>query len=166
MVSVADKPVTHRIARAEAVVTMSSEAFRLVRRNRLGKGDVLAIARIAGIQAAKETSRLIPLCHPIPLDDVDVKLALVHAKRAVHIEVRASTRAATGVEMEAMTGAAVAALTVYDMCKGVDRSAAIAPVRLLAKSGGLSGSWQRPTRGQKAAAPKRAPRPARSGRRR
>lgn len=145
MVDVGGKPETQRVATAEATVTLSAEAMRRVQRSEIAKGDVLAVARIAGIQAAKETFRLIPLCHPIPLDRVRVALTLEPAARKVRIESEVATRAATGVEMEAMTAAGIAALTVYDMCKGVDKGAAITGLRLLTKSGGKSGSWKRGT---------------------
>jgi cyclic pyranopterin phosphate synthase len=143
MVDVGDKPETRRVAVAEGSVSLSAEAFRRLRRNEIAKGDVLTVARIAGIQAAKETARLIPLCHPIGLDTIRVELSLVPAAKAVRIEARTATRAATGVEMEAMTAVAVAALTVYDMCKAVDRSMTIGEIRLLRKSGGRSGEWKR-----------------------
>src|SRR5439155_17863212 len=117
-------------------------------------------AKVAGIQAAKETARLIPLCHPIGLDAIRVDLSLVAAEQAVRIEAQAATRAATGVEMEAMTAVAVAALTVYDMCKAVDRSITIGAVRLLSKSGGRSGDWKRTAAGRPVSG---APRRARSG---
>jgi len=142
MVDVGSKPETRRIARAEATVTLSEEAFRLVRRHEVAKGDVLTVAKLAGIQGAKETARLIPLCHPIPLDVIRVELTLQPRTRSVRIEAEVATRAATGVEMEAMTAVTVAALTVYDMCKAVDRGIAIGKVRLLAKSGGRSGAWR------------------------
>lgn len=144
MVDVSDKSSTLREALARAEVTLSREAFGLVRRNASAKGDVLAVAQMAGIQAAKRTWELIPLCHPLPLDAIEVSLALVASRRTVVIEARARTRAATGVEMEAMTAAAVAALTVYDMVKGVDRGARVGMVRLEEKSGGRSGTWRRP----------------------
>jgi len=143
MVDVGEKAATLRRATAEAAVSLSSEAFRAVRSNRVAKGDVLTVAKIAGIQAAKETARLIPLCHPIPLDAIRVDLALAPSKREVRIEAEVSTRGPTGVEMEAMTAAAVAALTVYDMCKALDRDITIGAVRLVAKSGGRSGTWRR-----------------------
>src|SRR5262245_8052533 len=143
MVDVGSKPETRRIARAEATVTLSEEAFRLVRRHAVAKGDVLTVAKLAGIQGAKETSRLVPLCHPIPIDAIRVDLTLQPRTRSVRIEAEVATRAATGVEMEAMTAVSVAALTVYDMCKAVDRGITIGGVRLLAKSGGRSGSWMR-----------------------
>lgn len=143
MVDVGEKPQTRRTASAEGFVVLSEEAFRRVRLNRIEKGDVLTVAKLAGIQAAKETSRLIPLCHPIPVDAIRVDLALVPSKRQVRIAAEVSTRAATGVEMEAMTAVSVAALAVYDMCKAVDRAITIGPVRLLSKTGGRSGAWRR-----------------------
>jgi len=143
MVDVGTKPETRRVAVAEGRVTLSAEAFRLVRRHEMAKGDVLAVAKLAGIQGAKETSRLVPLCHPIPLDVIHVELRLEPRTRTVRIEAEVATRAATGVEMEAMTAVSVAALTVYDMCKAVDRGITIGDVRLLAKSGGRSGPWRR-----------------------
>ena len=143
MVDVGSKSETRRVAVAEGKVTLSAEAYRRVRRNEIAKGDVLTVAKVAGIHAAKETARLIPLCHPIGLDAIRVDLSLVAGEQAVRIEAEAATRAATGVEMEAMTAVAVAALTVYDMCKAVDRSITIGEVRLLRKSGGRSGEWRR-----------------------
>ena len=143
MVDVGAKPETRRVAIAEGRVRLSAEAFLRVRRNRIEKGDVLTIAKVAGIQAAKETSRLVPLCHPIPIDAIRVDLSLRPARREVFIEAEVATRAATGVEMEAMTAVAVAALTVYDMCKAVDRGITIEGMRLVAKSGGRSGEWRR-----------------------
>jgi cyclic pyranopterin phosphate synthase len=144
MVDVGRKPATRRQAVARACVTLSREAFDLVRRNGLKKGDVLAVAQLAGIQAAKRASELIPLCHPLPLDGVDVTLELDESTSRVLIEARARTRAATGVEMEALTAAAVAGLTVYDMVKAVDREAVVGEIRLIEKSGGKSGWFRRP----------------------
>jgi cyclic pyranopterin phosphate synthase len=141
MVDVGDKPITARSATARAVVTMSADALKAVQAGDAPKGDVLGTARIAGIGAAKRTGELIPLCHPIGLDHVDVEAKI--AKDSVILTATASVTARTGVEMEAMTAASVAALTVYDMIKGLDRSAAIASVELLAKSGGRSGDWKR-----------------------
>jgi cyclic pyranopterin phosphate synthase len=141
MVDVGDKPVTLRKATARAVVTMSAATAAAVTAGDAPKGDVLGTARIAGIQAAKRTGELIPLCHPLGLDHVDID-AVVGADR-VELTAPAAGHGRTGVEMEAMTAAAVAALTVYDMVKGLDRGAAIERVELLAKSGGRSGDWQR-----------------------
>jgi cyclic pyranopterin monophosphate synthase len=141
MVDVGDKPIAARRATARAVVTMSTATAAAVAAGDAPKGDVLGTARIAGIQAAKRTGELIPLCHPIGLDHVDID-ATVGTDR-VELIATVSVTARTGVEMEAMTAASVAALTVYDMVKGLDRSAAIERVELLAKSGGRSGDWRR-----------------------
>ena len=159
MVDVGPKPETHRIAVAEGRVALSREAFSRVRQNRVEKGDVLTVAKIAGIQAAKEACRLIPLCHPIPIDSIGVDLRLDPSRREIRIEAKVETRAPTGVEMEAMTAVAVASLAVYDMCKAIDRSIEIGGVRLVSKSGGRSGDWRRirPVRA--------APRPRRKARR-
>jgi cyclic pyranopterin phosphate synthase len=141
MVDVGDKPVTARRATARAFVAMSPATAAAVAAGDAPKGDVLGTARIAGIQAAKRTGELIPLCHPLGLDHVDVSAAVVSG--GVELEATASVHGRTGVEMEAMTAAAVAALTVYDMVKGLDRDAAIERVELVAKSGGRSGDWRR-----------------------
>jgi cyclic pyranopterin phosphate synthase len=143
MVDVAEKPVTLREAKAEGQVILSKEAFRLVRLNRMAKGDVLGVARIAGIQAAKRTSEWIPLCHPIPLTSVQVDLSLSPARGAVVIHSKASARWSTGVEMEALSAVAAAALTIYDMCKSVDRGIRIEGIRLNLKRGGRSGEYRR-----------------------
>ena len=143
MVDVADKPVTDRRAVARAVVRMSPETAATVAAGDAPKGDVLGTARIAGIQAAKRTGELIPLCHPLGLDHVDVDGAIDAEAGTVTLTATARVSARTGVEMEAMTAAAVAALTVYDMVKGLDRSVAIEQVVLLEKSGGRSGTWTR-----------------------
>ncbi len=141
MVDVTAKPQTHRVARAEAFVEMSASTLKLLRQNALPKGNPLETSRIAGIQAAKKTSDLIPLCHPLPLTHVDVSIAIV--KGGVRLESTASTKAETGVEMEALTAAAVAALTLYDMCKAVEKGITIGNIRLLEKTGGKSGRWVR-----------------------
>ena len=143
MVDISEKPPSLREAQAEGRVLLSKEAFERVRRNRLAKGDVLAVARIAGIQAAKRASDWIPLCHPIPLASVQVDLRLVPARRAVAITGTASARWSTGVEMEALAAVAGAALTVYDMCKAVDRGIRIEGIRLNFKRGGRSGDYRR-----------------------
>ncbi|HKY33865.1 MAG TPA: cyclic pyranopterin monophosphate synthase MoaC [Candidatus Polarisedimenticolia bacterium] len=143
MVDVGDKTPTRREAVARGAVTMSAEAIDRVARNSLIKGDVLTVAQVAGIQAAKRTSELIPLCHPLPLDGVAVDLEIDRPARAVRIEARARTRAATGVEMEALTAVAVAALAVYDMIKSADRTAVIGSIRLIRKTGGKSGTYRR-----------------------
>ncbi len=155
MVDVGAKPETRRRARAAARVVMREETLRRVLDRRTEKGDVLEVARLAGIMGAKRTPDLIPLCHPLALDAVTVELRVAGdvrpgtgtgtgtAMRTLEIICDAQVTARTGVEMEAMTGAAVAALTVYDMVKGIDREVAIADLRLLEKSGGRSGSWRR-----------------------
>jgi cyclic pyranopterin monophosphate synthase len=140
MVDVGDKPVTDRRAVARAVVRMSAETAAAVARGDAPKGDVISTARIAGIQAAKRTAELIPLCHPLPLSFVDVTAVVGETEVVLTAEARTSGQ--TGVEMEAMTAAAVAALTVYDMVKGIERGVEIASVVLLAKSGGRH-EWTR-----------------------
>jgi cyclic pyranopterin phosphate synthase len=143
MVDVGGKPVTERRAVARAVVRMSPETAKVVAEGDAPKGDVLGTARIAGVMAAKKTGELIPLCHPIGLDHVDVDAAIDAAAGTVTLTATAGVTARTGVEMEAMTAAAVAALTVYDMVKGVERGVAIEEVVLLEKTGGRSGTWRR-----------------------
>ena len=143
MVDVGDKPVTSRRAVARAVVRMSPHTARAVAAGDAPKGDVLGTARIAGIQAAKRTGELIPLCHPLPLDLVDVEAAVDPEAGTVTLTAEARVTARTGVEMEAMTAAAVAALTVYDMVKGLERGVEIQAVHLVAKSGGRTGEWRR-----------------------
>jgi cyclic pyranopterin phosphate synthase len=145
MVDVSDKAVTARAARAEAIVEMQPATLALIRNHGLSKGDVLEVARLAGIQAAKQTSLLIPLCHMLPLDGVSIALEPVDERR-LRIEATVKVTARTGVEMEALTAASVAALTVYDMCKAVDRGMTITSVRLLEKSGGRSGRFVRAER--------------------
>ncbi|HET9219093.1 MAG TPA: cyclic pyranopterin monophosphate synthase MoaC [Terriglobia bacterium] len=141
MVDVTGKEPTRRVARAEAFVRMAPATLKLLRANALPKGNPLETARIAGIQAAKKTSDLIPLCHPLPLTHVDVSIGLTRG--GVRLESTASTKAETGVEMEALAAAAVAALTLYDMCKAVEKGITIETVRLLEKTGGKSGRWVR-----------------------
>ena len=136
MVDVGDKAVTDRRARARARVRMSPETASAVARGDAPKGDVVTVARIAGIQAAKRTAELVPLCHPLTLSQVDVRLELRPESGTVEIEAEASTSARTGVEMEAMCACSVAALTVYDMVKGLERGVAIEAVRLVEKTGG------------------------------
>jgi cyclic pyranopterin phosphate synthase len=143
MVDVGDKAQTARVATAEAVVTMLPATLQLITEGKHKKGDVFAVARIAGIQAAKKCSDLIPLCHPLMLTSVSVDLVAVPASAQVHITATCKVGGQTGVEMEALTAASVAALTLYDMCKAVDRGMVIGPVRLLEKAGGKSGHWQR-----------------------
>jgi cyclic pyranopterin phosphate synthase len=142
MVDVGAKPASERRARAQALVRMSPQTATALERGDAPKGDVIGAARIAGIQAAKRTGELIPLAHPLPLTFVDVEASLDADAGAVTIEAEAATTARTGVEMEAMTACAVAALTVYDMVKGLERGVMIEELRLLSKSGGRS-DWRR-----------------------
>ncbi len=143
MVDVGTKPETARAAVAEGVVRMSREAFELVERHAVAKGDVLATAELGGTMGAKRTGELIPLCHPIVLDHVAVSAALAPELPGVRITASAKAVGRTGVEMEALTAAAVACLTVYDMVKAVDRSMTIEHVRLVEKTGGTRGDWRR-----------------------
>lgn len=143
MVDVGEKPATQRRAVAEGAVRMSRAAFALVKANKVAKGDVLRIAELAGIAGAKRTADLIPLCHPLALDQVTVTAALAPRLPGVRVRAEARITAKTGVEMEALTACAVALLTVYDMVKGADRGMTIGAVRLVEKSGGRSGSWKR-----------------------
>jgi cyclic pyranopterin phosphate synthase len=136
MVDVGGKELTRRLARAGARVWMAPETMRLLQEQALPKGDVLAVAKVAGIMAAKRTSELVPLCHPLALDQVDLSFTVVESEARVDIECTTRTNDRTGVEMEALTGAAVAAITIYDMCKAVDRGMVIGDVRLLEKTGG------------------------------
>ena len=145
MVDVGAKPPTERRAVARAVVSVSADTARRVLAGDAPKGDVLGVARIAGIQAAKRTSDLIPLCHPLALTFVGVEGSIDAVAGTITLVAEARTTGPTGVEMEAMTAATVAALTVYDMVKGIERGAEIAEVVLLEKSGGRSGRWTRPT---------------------
>jgi cyclic pyranopterin phosphate synthase len=139
MVDVGAKEITERVAIARATVTMQAATLKLIQTKTTKKGDVLAVAQLAGIMAAKKTADLIPLCHPLSLSSVDVKLTIDARRRAVDIEATCKLKGRTGVEMEALTAASVAALTVYDMCKAVDRGMVISDVKLLHKSGGKSG---------------------------
>jgi len=143
MVDVTDKEVTQRKAVAEATVSMSARTLQLIKEGGHKKGDVLSVARIAGIQAAKKCSELIPLCHPLMLTSVDVELQLEEEDSQVRIQSSCKLTGQTGVEMEALTAASVAALTIYDMCKAVDKSMVISHIRLLEKLGGRSGHWIR-----------------------
>jgi cyclic pyranopterin phosphate synthase len=143
MVDVGSKPVTRRVAIACGCVRMRPETASLIAAGGLPKGDVIATARLAGVMAAKRTSDLIPLCHPLPLTFVDVRLAVDTAGGRVTIEAEARTEAKTGVEMEALTAAAVAGLTIYDMCKAVDRAMVLEAVYVTRKSGGRSGTYVR-----------------------
>lgn len=140
MVDIGAKDVTDRMAIARATVNMKPETVEAIRRHALVKGDVLSAARIAGIMAAKRTDELIPLCHAIPLTSMDVDINVV-SSGTVEIRATSRTRGQTGVEMEALTAASIAALTIYDMCKAIDRGMTITQVRLEHKSGGRSGVW-------------------------
>lgn len=146
MVDVAAKAETHRAARATGSIRMQPATLALIAQGQAKKGDVVGIARIAAIQAAKRTAELIPLCHPLPLTHVAVDITLDHAASAVHITVQAETLGRTGVEMEALTAVQVGLLTVYDMCKAADRGMVMTDVRLLEKQGGKSGHWVAPTK--------------------
>jgi cyclic pyranopterin phosphate synthase len=141
MVDVGGKEVTRRLARAGGRIAMRPETLALIRDGTAGKGDVLGVARVAAIQAAKRTAELIPLAHPLRLTSIAVEFALDESAAAVAIEVAAETLDRTGVEMEALTAAAIGLLTIYDMCKAVDRGMRIESVRLLEKSGGKSGHF-------------------------
>jgi len=143
MVDVSDKAVTPRMARATGSIRMQPETLEAIRRNAIAKGDVLGIARIAGIMAAKRTSELIPLCHPIPLTDVSVDIAIDDTLPGLRVEASARTAAQTGVEMEAIIAVSVSLVTVYDMAKAVDRSMVIGEISLAEKVGGRSGHYQR-----------------------
>jgi cyclic pyranopterin monophosphate synthase len=147
MVDVSAKPETARRAVASGRVRMQAETLALIREDRVAKGSVTETARLAGIMAAKRTADLIPLCHPLPLTDVEVELKLDERLPGVSVTATATCVGRTGVEMEALTAAAVACLTIYDMCKAADRGMVIEDVKLLEKSGGRSGHWQRKTEG-------------------
>jgi cyclic pyranopterin monophosphate synthase len=142
MVNVGEKPVSRRLARASGIVRMSAETLSLIRDKRAAKGDVLEVARLAGIMAAKKTSDLIPLCHNLPLESVTIDFDFAAADM-LSISATVQVEAKTGIEMEALTAVSVAALTVYDMCKGADRGMSIGPIQLEEKLGGRSGHWQR-----------------------
>jgi len=139
MVDVGEKAVTSRTAKAQAVINVGPEAYQLIRSNEIKKGDVLTVSQIAGILGAKKTSELIPLCHQVSLSKVDVVITLEADDRKLTAECTAKCSGQTGVEMEALTGATVAALTIYDMCKAVNKFIVIEEVRLVSKTGGQSG---------------------------
>ncbi len=141
MVDVSDKPISRRLALAEGTVTMGRETLAAIRRGETPKGDVLTVARLAAIGGAKRTAELIPLCHPLPIEAVDVEIDLDDDLPGLRLRVRVSAESRTGVEMEAMSAVAIGALAVYDMVKGIDRGLAIGPIRLLEKRGGRSGTW-------------------------
>ena len=142
MVDVSAKAATARVARAAGSIRMSAEALAAIRDNAVTKGDVLTVAKVAGVMAAKRTAELVPLCHPIPLIDVHVLLAIDESVPAIHAEATVRTVAGTGVEMEAITAVAVTLVTVYDMAKSIDKGMVITDIRLLEKSGGRSGVWK------------------------
>jgi len=142
MVDVSDKEETERIAIARGEIVMQPETLALIREGGLGKGDVLAVARLAGIMAAKRTPDLIPLCHPLALTKVSLDLTILEERPAVEITATCKLKGRTGVEMEALTAVSVAALTIYDMCKAVDRGMHIENIRLVHKSGGKSGLYE------------------------
>ncbi len=143
MVDVGGKPATERIARAGASIQMSREAFRLLMDKKIPKGDVLGVARVAGIMAAKQATQLIPMCHPLILDHVAINFDLDEKEYRINIEAAVRSSGKTGVEMEALTACAIAALTIYDMCKAVDKTMLISRLRLLEKRGGKSGVFIR-----------------------
>ena len=142
MVDVSDKEITERTATARGSVSMSSATLRKIVAGGVAKGDVLSVARLAGIMAAKRTADLIPLCHPLALTAIDVALSCDEERSAVEIEATCRLAGRTGVEMEALTAVSVAALTIYDMCKAVDRGMTIGDIRLVHKSGGRSGTFE------------------------
>jgi cyclic pyranopterin phosphate synthase len=142
MVDVGDKQSTQRLAKAAAVIEMSTSTMQAIRDNQLEKGEVLAVARIAGIQGAKRCSDLIPLCHPLPLSKVSIEFVEL-SDTQLEILAMCKVTGKTGVEMEALTAVSVAALTVYDMCKAIDKEMVIGPMCLLQKQGGKSGDWSR-----------------------
>ena len=148
MVHVGDKADTERLAVATGKVNMAAETLRKIREGRLGKGDVLAVAQVAGIMAAKKTWELIPMCHPLQLTGVDLLFYLDDEAGAVEIAATVQNHGKTGVEMEALTAVSVAALTIYDMCKAVDKEMEISQICLVEKRGGRSGTYQRPQRGK------------------
>ena len=143
MVDVADKAITHRIATASGCIQMQPQTLRLIEQGGHKKGDVLAIARIAAIMAAKKTAELIPLCHPLSLTHIDINFQIDAANKSVICRGRVETDGKTGVEMEALTAVQVALLTIYDMCKAVDRGMSMTDIQLEEKKGGKSGHWQR-----------------------
>lgn len=143
MVDVGDKAITQRTAVCEGFIEMLPDTLALIMAGNHKKGDVLGIARIAGIMASKKTAELIPLCHPLPITHVEIQLQPQPAQNRVHCLTTVKTNGQTGVEMEALTATQIALLTIYDMCKAVDRGMVIQSVRLLEKSGGKSGHWQR-----------------------
>ena len=143
MLDVGDKPATHRVAAAAGHITMQPATLELIQAGAHKKGDVIAVARVAGIMAAKRTPELIPLCHPVQLSKVEVDLHVDSERSHILCTATAETRGPTGVEIEALTAVQVALLTVYDMCKAVDRGMVMSDIRLVRKTGGRSGTWER-----------------------
>ncbi|OGU18024.1 MAG: molybdenum cofactor biosynthesis protein C [Ignavibacteria bacterium GWB2_35_12] len=143
MVDVTNKQVTLRTAKAKSKVLLGEKAYKAVKENNISKGDVLSVAKIAGIQAAKKTSELIPLCHNIFISQIDIIFNLNDIEHSIEIGAEVKTESQTGVEMEALTAASVAALTVYDMCKSVDKSIRITDIELISKTGGKSGDYRK-----------------------
>ncbi len=143
MVDVTEKEITLREARAKGTVIMKPETFKMIMLGEMAKGDVLGVARIAGIMAAKQTAELIPLCHPLNITSVEIAFEPIDSQHRIDIEARVKLRGHTGVEMEALTAVAIAALTIYDMCKAVDREMVITDIRLMEKQGGKSGHFMR-----------------------
>ena len=143
MVDVGEKPVTVRTAVAAARVLVNEETFRLIKTGGMKKGDVLTVAQVAGVMGAKRTPDLIPMCHPILIDGINLSLHLDEARRSVEIEATVSCAGRTGVEMEALTAVSTAALTVYDMCKAVQKDMVISDIRLVSKTGGVHGDYER-----------------------
>jgi cyclic pyranopterin phosphate synthase len=146
MVDVSEKKVTERRATARARVIMQPETLQMIKENRIKKGDVLSVARVAGIMAAKRTYELIPLCHPLQVNAVEVSFELDEEASCVEIHTTVKTSGRTGVEIEALTAASVAGLTIYDMCKAVDRAMTVSNIQLVSKSGGRSGNFRRQDR--------------------
>ena len=144
MVDVSRKPVTHRVAVASGRVRMKAQTLQRIVNKEIEKGDVLGVARVAGVMAAKRTGEMIPMCHPLALDSVEIRFRTDARHSGVHIEARVKSTGKTGVEMEALTATAAAALTIYDMCKAVDRGMTILEIKLMKKSGGKSGTYIRP----------------------
>jgi len=145
MVDVTEKEITLRTARAQALVEVSRETLQAITGGQVKKGDVFSVAQVAGIMAAKKTSALIPLCHPLPLTNVEIEFEIDEPERLIRIISAVRTKAATGVEMEALTAATVAALAVYDMCKALQKDIVIREVALLEKTGGKSGDYRKTT---------------------
>jgi len=147
MVDVGEKPATRRVAVAEGRILMQPETLALIEKGNHKKGDVLGIARVAGIMGAKKTAELVPLCHPLALSRVQIELTPEYDPAAVHCAATVETRGPTGVEMEALTAVQVTLLTIYDMCKAVDRGMTMDSIRLMEKAGGKSGHWRRQSGG-------------------